>query len=210
MRPNVLAGFMEKKVMTWLIKPFHFAQRLGAGRLFKAGGRLMSGISSITGVKMLQMLSEFLVLMEDVIRGFNLAGEKVSTLLRQPSTNFVLVAAPHHAAVRSAENLLRELQTNQYPLGALLINRCFPGRLAECLRAWHHQPELAGPYEPGLKILDRAHQNSEQMVSQLQNLVQEHLPTDPPILKIEEQKAMIHSIDSLLDFSQVVAGSGSL
>ena len=61
-RPNALAGFMERGVMTWLIKPFHIAQKLGAGRIIRAGGKMMSGIAAVTGVKMLQMLAEFLIL----------------------------------------------------------------------------------------------------------------------------------------------------
>ena len=41
-RPNALSGFTEGGVMTWLIKPFYLAQKLGAGKLLRASGKLMS------------------------------------------------------------------------------------------------------------------------------------------------------------------------
>ncbi|MFW7377644.1 MAG: ArsA family ATPase [Oligoflexus sp.] len=210
MRPNVLAGFMEKRVMTWLIKPFHFAQKLGAGRLIKAGGRLMSGISSITGVKMLQMLSEFLVLMEDVIKGFNSAGEKVSALLREPTTNFVLISAPHNSAVRSSTNLLKELHQNQYPLGALLINRCPTQEMAQSIRTWRAEPEKWQDYRDGLEIIESSYQHYEKAVKEMQVQASEYFDKQAPIILIEEQKSMIHSLDSLFAFSKVVANSPSI
>lgn len=207
MKPNVLAGFMEKRVMTWLIKPFHFAQRLGAGRLIQAGGRLMSGIASVTGVKMLQMLSEFLVLMEDVIKGFNSAGEQVSAILRESTTNFVLVAAPHNAAVRSASNLMKELSENQYPLGALLVNRCPSEKMALSLTAWQQESAKWEEFRAGFEVIERAYLHYEKAINELKDQISSYFSAQPAIIRIEEQKVMIHTIESLMDFSRVVASS---
>ena len=210
MRPNVLAGFMEKRVMTWLIKPFHLAQKLGAGKLLRAGGRLMSGISNVTGVKMLQMLSEFLVLMEDVIKGFNLAGQKVSELLRQDSTKFVLVAAPHNAAFRSAENLMQELHKNNYPLGALLINRCFPANMLEARSQLEQNWDMVHEYRSGLAVIANAMDHSQLLIEQLCNDTSKLFATAPVMVRVEERTQMIHSLASLLDFSLEVAGSAQI
>ena len=119
-KPNILAGFIDNGVMSWMIKPFHLAQKLGAGVLLKAGGKMMSGISAVTGIKMLKLLAEFLVLLEDVILGLNRVGREVTLALKQSSTGFVLVSAPAYNAVRSSQFIMQVLRQNQFPLWLLL------------------------------------------------------------------------------------------
>jgi anion-transporting ArsA/GET3 family ATPase len=125
-RPNVLAGFMENKVMTWLIKPFLLAGKLGLGRLFSAGEKLMGGIAKVTGVTALHSFGEFLVLMQEVIEGFHSSGEKIVSLLSRPDTAFVLVTVPTSAAARSAVNLTLQLNEMNYEASAVIFNRCLP------------------------------------------------------------------------------------
>jgi len=207
MRPNVLSGFMEKGVINWLIKPFLLAQKLGAAKLLRVGGKMMSGISAITGINMLKMLSEFLVLMEDVIKGFNIAGEKVSRILREDTTNFVLVAAPHNAAVRSAENLLNELGANHYRLGGLLINRCFPRQMSESIEDWKKHSKELDPYEPGFNMLDAQRSSALALIDKLKKLKDQRFGAGVPTILVEERKQMIHSVEHILSFAAAVAGS---
>lgn len=207
MRPNVLSGFMEKGVINWLIKPFLLAQKLGAAKILRVGGKMMSGISAITGINMLKMLSEFLVLMEDVIKGFNVAGEKVSRILREDTTSFILVAAPHNAAVRSAENLLNELGANHYRLGGLLINRCFPKQMSQSLDEWKSNTDDLSLYAPGFKMLDALRTNQLALVDKLKNLKNHRFGADVPAIMVEERKQMIHTVEHVLAFASAVAGS---
>ena len=129
-RPNVLNGFMESKVMSWLLKPFLMARRFGLGKLISAGEKLMGGIASITGVQALEALAEFLVLIQDVIAGFHRAGEQILGILKAPGTRFVLVTSPSSAAVRSVVAMGVELQRQTYRVGAIVINRCVPSDIA--------------------------------------------------------------------------------
>lgn len=206
-RPNALSGFMERGVMTWLIKPFHFAQKLGAGKIFKAGGRMMSGIAAVTGVKMLQMLAEFLILMEDVIKGFSKIGTQVSQLLKEENTNFILVTAPHPAAVRSVQLLQRELQEKDYPLGGVYINRCIPKTLSASIDRCRENVSSESVLSSGFSVLQRKKASSLEMIAKTRDFVHEN-NTAVPIVSIEEQEQMIHSLDTLVEFATQLALSG--
>ena len=106
-RPNVLGGFMEQGVLSWLIKPFLVASRFGLSRFLNTSERLMGGISRVTGFGALTSFAEFLVLTQDIIEGFHKSGERIVTLLHQKDTGFILVMVPTHGACRSALNIHR-------------------------------------------------------------------------------------------------------
>lgn len=203
-RPNILHGFIENGVMSWMIKPFHLAQKLGAGAIFKAGGKVMAGISSITGVKMLKLLAEFLVLMEEVIIGFNRVGREVSIALKQHSTGFVLVSAPTNNAVRSASYLLQELKNNQYPLLTIIMNRNLPFALQESVEAWDQGSRQWAELSEGFDVLSRRHRYAASQAGKLAAEAQQLFGKSVPLLLLEEQRQMIHSEDSLWEFTDAL------
>ncbi|RYZ60099.1 MAG: ArsA family ATPase [Proteobacteria bacterium] len=207
-RPNILAGFIETGVMSWMIKPFHLAQKLGAGAIFKAGGKIMGGISSITGMKMLKMLAEFLVLMEEVIIGFNRVGREVSQALKADTTGFVLVTAPYNNAVRSAHHLLKELKANNYPLLALIMNRNLPFALQKSIARY---PAVAGAVEPALKpgfeILANRQRYAASLAEQLVSEARQSAGKDVHLLLLEEQGQMIHSEETLWTFADALCSA---
>lgn len=134
-RPNVLGGFFENKVMQWLVKPFMVAGKFGIGKLFSVGERLMGGVAKVMGVTALHSLADFMVLIQEVIEGFNASGDKIVRLLRRPETAFVLVTVPNRTSGRSARNIARQLKDLGYGLEALLLNRCVPAVVAADLGA---------------------------------------------------------------------------
>jgi anion-transporting ArsA/GET3 family ATPase len=203
-RPNILAGFIENGVMSWMIKPFHIAQKLGAGALFKAGGKVMAGISSVTGIKMLRMLAEFLVLMEEVIIGFNRVGREVSQALKRSSTGFVLVSAPSNNAVRSAMYLLAELKANQYPLLTVIMNRNMPFALEEASQTWDASQARWQELSGAMHILSRRRHYATSLSSKLATEAKQLFGKDVSFLLMEEQRQMIHSEDSLWNFTEAL------
>ncbi|HYX33023.1 MAG: AAA family ATPase [Pseudobdellovibrionaceae bacterium] len=203
-RPNILHGFIENGVMSWMIKPFHLAQKLGAGAIFKAGGKVMAGISSITGMKMLKLLAEFLVLMEEVIVGFNRVGREVSVALKRNSTGFVLVSAPTDNAVRSAAYLLQELKTNQYPLLTVIMNRNLPFALQEAAEAWNQSDRHWTEIRPGFEVISRRHRYAATQAGKLAAQAQQLFGKSVPLLLLEEQRQMIHSEESLWQFTDAL------
>ena len=91
-KPNVLANFSEKGVLKWLVKPFHLAQNFGFGRFLSLGEKFMGGVSKVTGVESLRLLSEFLVILQDTITGFDNAGKQIVNTLRSEQCGFFIVS----------------------------------------------------------------------------------------------------------------------
>lgn len=189
-RPNVLAGFMENKVMTWLIRPFLFAGRLGLGRLLNAGEKLMGGISKVTGVAALHTFAEFLVLMQEVIAGFHESGERTQKLLRRPDTGFQLVTVPTRAAARSASNIVKQLGGMGYVAELLLFNRCTPKVVAEDLKMQAHSPAYA--------TLQRRLAGEMQVIDELKGAI------DAESLRLDDQEQDIGSLAALLSLASAL------
>lgn len=132
-RPNILENFMENKVMSWLIKPFYVASKLGAGRLVSLGEKLMGGIAKVTGVQSLQIVAEFLVLMQQVVAGFHRAGGAIRETLQGENTRFLLVTRLQEASLRSARTFARELYRLGYEIDQVVFNRALPRNIAEAV-----------------------------------------------------------------------------
>lgn len=195
-KPNVLAGFMDEGVMHWMVKPFHVASRLGLGKIFSVGERLMGGVAKVTGISALTTLTEFLVLIQTVIDGFHAASLRVVTTLGSSSTGFVLVTTATKAAERSARNLGDQLVSLGYPLSAVIFNRSLPNAvLAEVGN---------GPEWESVPALKRLSQRSEQE-RDLRTSLTQHLQAigKQPVesVVIEEQNYDLHQIAAMVQFS---------
>jgi anion-transporting ArsA/GET3 family ATPase len=143
-RPNVLSGFMDQGVLSWLIKPFLLASRFGLSRFLSTSEKLMGGLAKVTGLQALTSFAEFLVLTQDIIGGFHRTGEKIVSLLHQPDTGFVLVIVPTGAASRSARNINRELQPLGYRIDLVVINRVMPEGLVQSLEELNKRDQDSG------------------------------------------------------------------
>lgn len=178
-KPNILAGFMENKVMTWLIKPIYFAQKLGLGKLAAMGERLAGGIAKVTGVKSLHLLAELLVLMQDTIEGFHKSSERITEILHYDSTKFLLVTALHTASHRSTLHILKEISERNFQIDLVLINRTIPDAAKDSiakLPLFYPNTDEANPL---LSALYNKHLTSEQikeaLVSKLQTQANKHI-----------------------------------
>lgn len=198
-RPNILASFFDNKVMSWLIKPFFLAQKFGLGRVMSAGEKMMGGLAAVTGVKALQMLSEFLLLMQEVLQGFNKSGERLTNILRDPATSFILVSAPRSAALRSAANIARELDERAFRLKFFIINRCMPvATAADLLGVRVKQPAAVGERVVAAyqKMASGQRQVIQQIVSDIAG------PNSGVItLRSDESSAPLGDLAALCDFT---------
>ncbi|MBM4251746.1 MAG: ArsA family ATPase [Deltaproteobacteria bacterium] len=168
-RPNVLAGFMENRVITWLIRPFIAASHFGLSRLFSAGERMMGGIAKVTGISALQNMGEFLLLIQEVIQGFHKSGEHIVEMLHRESTAFTLVTAPTEAAVRSSRGIVEELDKSSYLLKAVIFNRCLPKPVIE-------QAQLLATQHPALAMLSDRANGELRLISNLREAINKKLP----------------------------------
>ena len=137
-RPNVLAGFMDKKIIQWMVKPFALAGRLGLGKLFSIGEKLMGGLAQITGLSTLHKFAEFVVDLQEVIEGFHKLGTRTLEIFASKSTRFVLVSSVHQDRVYAIKSLGEKLVELGFKNPDMIINRCLPKEVAEDLKGVDH------------------------------------------------------------------------
>lgn len=205
-RPNVLEGFMENKVMRLLVKPFVLANKLGRGKLVAFSEKLMGGLASVTGITMLRKLAEFLVLMEDIIQGFHHAGSRVAKVLRLDTTQFLLVSSPTGASCRSAAEIAARLKKEGFSLRTILMNRVISSELQRAVDVWERQDIDAGPFQEEMVSLHNAVKWGNEFSERLRREAAHHFPR-LSFVAIEEQKELVHSREAILRLSSLYANS---
>jgi len=201
-RPNVLSGFVDNKVVSKLLKPVVYAGRLGLGGVAAMSEKILGGVTSITGFSALRGFAEFILLMQDVIDGFNRSGERVLTILKRPSTSFVLVSAPNRASARAAVALSRELKSLGYDLEGALFNRCLPHAL--------RKDSENGNSSDAVIIQTRAKSEDEVIGALAVQLNDRAHGGSIWVLRVDEQSRDIHSMDEILRFSKLYATHESI
>ena len=203
-RPNILSGFMENKVMNWLIKPFHVARKMGVNKLLTVGERLMGGLTRVTGIQALSMMTEFLVLMQQVIEGFHKSGEKLLETLHSQETGFVLVTSCHSAALRSARNLAGQLVSYGYALDGVIFNKCMPLNLSDDLLNYKDE-QSANSETPGfhclIDTLYQVYKRERDAAQYYVSMLNEQYDLSPFAIKVPERLQSLHSLEEIYQFS---------
>lgn len=197
-KPDILANFRENKVMNWLIMPFHMANKMGMGKLFSVGERLMGGLARVTGLEALRNLAEFLILIQKVIDGFQSVGARILQTLKSSGTGFLLVSSGQNNSFRSSATLAKHLRDQSFPLNGVLFNKCLPVDISESIDQAPDKNCLAHPW------MDQLLQRSEQEKNGIRNFLMElnrNPLTATENLIIPEQKGCIHNKESLYEFS---------
>ena len=192
-RPNVLAGFMDNKVISRLLRPVVMAGRMGLGGLATISEKVLGGVTSVTGFSALRNFAEFILLMQEVIEGFHRAGERVLVILKRSSTSFVLIAAPHKAAARAAKALATELDTMGYRLDGLVFNRCLPAGVLT---------DLGGLDATDHAILSTRARSEDKIIDDLAGFVAVRAGgVDAWTLRVDEQAGDLQTMDGIVKFS---------
>jgi anion-transporting ArsA/GET3 family ATPase len=185
-RPNVLAGFMDKKIIQWLVKPFQVAGKLGLGKILGLGERLMGGLAQVTGLSTLHKLADFIVEIQEVIEGFHRLGNRTLEILRENSTRYVLVSSVHHARFYSVEQLGEKLAALGFRSPDLLINRCLPEKVSDELAL------LKFPTHPMIEELAKRPEREQKLCQWFKTISAGH------IMRAEDIGTQVDSLDALL------------
>jgi len=113
----------------------------------------------------LKDVQTFAAAFETLFGGFRERSEKTVSLLREPHTAFLVVAAPQNDALREASYFSERLRTERMPLAGVVLNRVTTSELAlsaERSLAAAEQLDDAGGSELTVALLqlhaDRMHQ----------------------------------------------------
>jgi anion-transporting ArsA/GET3 family ATPase len=117
--PTRLLGFLEGRALKVFIAPGGLAARLFG----RSTALVFSIFARVTGVDMLGDLSRFFRSLTGVIDGFGERTRSVASLLRDPSTTFMIVTSPEPEPAREAVFLANRLAATGMSRGGLIVNR---------------------------------------------------------------------------------------
>jgi anion-transporting ArsA/GET3 family ATPase len=131
--PRRLMQFIEGRALQVFMKP------TGLGmKVFGRGTSMMfSVLRRVTGVEVLEDLSEFFQAFSGMVGGFRERAQRVNELLANPETCFLVVCAPQGEPITEAVYFHRKLVEASLPFGGVIVNKV------------HYESELPA-YEDGL------------------------------------------------------------
>jgi anion-transporting ArsA/GET3 family ATPase len=117
--PKRLTQFIEGRGMAVFMRPTGFATRV-VGR---GSSMAFSVLKRITGLDLLADLSEFFQAFSGMVDGFRERAKRVSELLADPATTFMVVCGPQGEPISEAVYFHRKLVEAQLPVGGVIVNK---------------------------------------------------------------------------------------
>ena len=157
--PRRLMQFIEGRALQVFMRP------TGLGmRVFGRGTSMMFSIlRRVTGVEVLEDLSEFFQAFSGMVGGFRERAKRVSELLARPETTFLVVCGAQGEPIDEAVYFHRKLVEAKLPFGGVIVNKVHyeselpgdDGRLAKDLNQAIGDPDLADRVLRKLRRLPR-------------------------------------------------------
>ena len=117
--PERMTRFIEGKSLQFFLKPGRFGVRI----IGRSGGALFSVLKRLTGIDLLQDLSDFFQSFGDMAQGFRDRAQRVNEVLSDKKTTFVLVTAPEREPIDEAIFFWRRLDEARLPFGGVVVNK---------------------------------------------------------------------------------------
>lgn len=150
--PQRMTSFLEGRLLNALLKPAVATSR-GIGRFVNAGATTFMRVAGkVTGMDLLEDLADFFANFEGMYEGFKQRADAVLALLREPTSQFVVVASPQPPPLREARFFLDRLEQEGLHAAGVVVNRIHPlppgGHDVEGLR--HAATALGDPAQRGV------------------------------------------------------------
>jgi anion-transporting ArsA/GET3 family ATPase len=190
--PQRLTGFFQGRALKVLMRPAGIGGRI----LGRGTGVAFALLRRVTGVDMLEDLSVFFRALGGMIDGFAARADRVSALLADPGTTFLIVTSPQHDPIEEAIFFHRKLREARMPFGGIVVNRL------------HAAPELNGELpaelveELGERLAGRVATSARELAALAERdaanvaHLRERLG-DPPLLVVPERQDDIHDVEGL-------------
>ena len=149
--PERMSRFIEGRSLQFFLKP----GRLGMRVVGRSGGLLFSALKRITGIDLLQDLSEFFQSFGNLAQGFSERAQRVKELLGQRGTTFLLVTAPEREAIDEGVFFWRRLKEARLPFGGVVVNKVHRDFVAVNGAAAGQDPATGSPDDDLLDELKR-------------------------------------------------------
>jgi anion-transporting ArsA/GET3 family ATPase len=124
--PDRLLNFLDRKIVKWFVKPSFSAGWSTLQTMNRTVGFLFHKVEDATGVTALAQVSDFFEAMGGLFDGFEARVARVTELLRDRETAFLLVAGPDEQVLGEAEYLVDQMSARGMPLKGVVMNRVHP------------------------------------------------------------------------------------
>jgi anion-transporting ArsA/GET3 family ATPase len=164
---------------------------------------VLSALQKVTGVNLLQDLSDFFASFGDMAEGFRERAARTGELLADRRTTFLLVTSPRGDAIDEAIFFHRRLRERALPFGGAVVNRMSPLAVLgeevdeaelESLLGRGLGRKVAGNLEEYEAIAARDHENVERLARDLEHGA-------PPIL-VPHLEDDVHDLRGLLEMNE--------
>jgi anion-transporting ArsA/GET3 family ATPase len=195
--PDRLARFIDSRSLHFFLAP----SRTGLKIFSRGTGLLFSILKRITGVDLLQDLSDFFSSFGSMAEGFRERARAVKQLLGDERTTFLLVTSPAHDAVEEAKFFRDRLSEAGMPFGGVVVNRMhtegegepdIPAGLDEDLAR-----RLAGNYEDFRALAERDRRNVEELAADI---------GDRPLIVVPYLEHDVHDLAGLEAMDEYLFG----
>jgi anion-transporting ArsA/GET3 family ATPase len=201
--PNRLLQFIEGRSLQVFLAPTGIAAKV-AGR---GTSMMFSILKRITGVDLLQDLSEFFGSFSSMVGGFRERATKVNELLADERSAFVVVCGPQSETIAEASYFRDKLAEQSLPFGGAVVNRVhragegLPDTAAEALRKALGEDlgeRVTANYEDYRRLAQRDGQNVQRLA--------EELGTDR-IIEVPHLDDDVHDLRGLFEVNRYLFGS---
>jgi anion-transporting ArsA/GET3 family ATPase len=117
--PRRLTQFIEGRALQVFLRPTGFAAKVVGGGTSMALGVLRK----ITGVDLLEDLTEFFQAFSGMVGGFQERAKRVNELLANDETTFLVVCGPQGEPISEAVYFHRKLVEADLPFGGVIVNK---------------------------------------------------------------------------------------
>ena len=206
--PRRLTQFIEGRALQVFLKP------TGLGmRVFGRGAGMMFGVlKRLTGVDLLQDLAEFFQAMSGMVGGFQERAKRVTQLLADPSTSFLVVCGPQGEPIEEAVYFHRKLVEAKLPFGGVIVNKVhYEDELP--VEQGELGPELAEAIgDDDLARRVRENFNDFQAMSARDRRNVEHLAAEMrtrAVIRVPYLDEDVHDLAGLMEVNRYLFASGS-
>jgi len=212
--PKKMINIISDSILKWFLSPTLFASKAGINILRRGSEKILSVFDRLAGFKFLHELSEMLLLMSELLGGFQNRAQEVYKLLRQEDVGFLLVTTPQKTALEDAFFFYKKIQDEGLPFAGFIINRVHPNFLTSKDPYGNIKKkfpkELASIETPLLQTLDLFQKMNALDQRMIQNLKKETLLSRKGPQKIFYKEipffsSDIHDIRGLIDLNQWLA-----
>jgi anion-transporting ArsA/GET3 family ATPase len=204
--PERLMGFLDTSVLRWVLRPYFVAGRLTLKVATRTGALALKIADRVLGVQFLQDLSEFFLAFEGMYEGFKERAAQVQRLLRDPSSAFVLVAAPVRASLEEALFFHRRLQEAGMPFVGFIVNRVHPDPAAAGARPPRGRGGPAGKLDRDLKRrLVEVFQDQQSLArAERRHIAALGEKLGAPIVLVPERESDVHDLRGLKEVGETI------